>query len=142
MHLQIYTMELTIEPEIYSPSIDTLGNYVDAVPRSIKHGILCPCGTRKDHIYDSTTKFSIHVKTATHKKWLDKVNMDKSNYYVEYEKLRRTVSNQQQMITKYDNEINSKNCVIAQLTQQNLDLRQQIDKMYNQTTEDLLGIDN
>lgn len=134
-------MELTIEPEIYSPSIDSLGNYVDKVPRSIKHGIICPCGTRKDHVYDSTTKFSLHIKSLTHKKWLEKVNMDRANYYVEYETLKKTVANQQQIISKYDNEINSKNCIIVQLTQQNLELRQKIEKIYNQTTEDLLGME-
>lgn len=40
-------MELTTEPDTYSPSIDELGNYNDKIPsfNMIKHGIRCLCGS-------------------------------------------------------------------------------------------------
>jgi hypothetical protein len=56
-------MELAVESDIYSPSIDDKGNYVDRIPsfNNIKNGLRCPCGTRKDKTYDCTTYFSNHI---------------------------------------------------------------------------------
>ena len=61
-------MELVTEPETYLPSIDDTSNYIDKIPpfTTIKHGIRCPCGSRKDKVYDSHTVFSQHIKTKTH----------------------------------------------------------------------------
>ena len=41
-------MELITEPDIYAPSIDEIGNYIDKVPSFliIKHGVRCTCGKR------------------------------------------------------------------------------------------------
>ena len=43
-------MELVVEPDIYTPSINDNGLYVDKVPpfNYIKKGLTCPCGSRKD----------------------------------------------------------------------------------------------
>ena len=63
-------MELATEPDIYSPNIDNNGDYIDKVPsfntNALANGIRCPCGTRKDKIYTSTSMFSSHIKTKTH----------------------------------------------------------------------------
>lgn len=52
-------MELAIEPDIYSPSVDEKGNYIDKIPSFslIKNGLLCPCGSRKDKYYQSHSSF-------------------------------------------------------------------------------------
>jgi hypothetical protein len=58
-------MELVTELDIYSPSIDEIGNYVDKIPSfiTIKHGIRCPCGSRKNKVYETHGIFSNHVKS-------------------------------------------------------------------------------
>ena len=75
-------MELATEPDLYSPSIDSLGNYIDKIPsfNNIKHGLRCPCGSRKDKVYDTYSTFSAHTKTKTHQKWLNDLNLNKANH--------------------------------------------------------------
>ena len=63
-------MEITITPDIYTPSVNNTGNYIDNIP-IIKNGLFCPCGTRKDKTYENTTKFASHIKSKSHQKWLD-----------------------------------------------------------------------
>ena len=65
-------MDLIIDSDIYEPCIDENGNYSDYVPSSnkFKNGLRCPCGTRKEHIFDSRQSFSSHIKTKTHIKWI------------------------------------------------------------------------
>ena len=80
-------MELAIEPDIYSPSVDEKGNYIDKIPSFslIKNGLLCPCGSRKDKYYQSHSSFSTHIKTKNHQTWLLNINLNKINYYLENE---------------------------------------------------------
>ena len=70
-------MALVTEPDIYAPSIDEMGNYIDQTPsfNILKHGLYCPCGTRKDKVYDTSAKFSTHIKTKGHNKWLSQLNI-------------------------------------------------------------------
>jgi hypothetical protein len=113
-------MELVVEPDIYSPSIDEAGNYVDKIPsfNIIKKGLLCPCGSRKDKSYDSSSSFSGHIKSKNHKTWITSLNLNKVNYYVENEKLVETLLNQRLIIARLEKDINSKISTIDYLTQQ------------------------
>ena len=113
-------MELAVESDIYSPSIDDKGNYVDRIPsfNNIKNGLRCPCGTRKDKTYDCTTYFSNHIKTKSHQKWLSDMNTNKSNFFLENISLKDTISNQKQIIGKLEKEIQVKLKTIDYLTQQ------------------------
>jgi hypothetical protein len=113
-------MELAVESDIYSPSIDDNGNYVDRIPsfNNIKNGLRCPCGTRKDKTYDCTTYFSNHIKTKSHQKWLADMNTNKSNYFLENISLKDTINNQKQIIGKLEKEIQIKLKTIDYLTQQ------------------------
>ena len=113
-------MELIVEPDMYSPSIDDSGNYIDKIPSFyyIKKGLNCPCGTRKDKLYDSYSCFSAHIKTKCHQKWLSNLNLNKANYYAENEKLKETVQNQRLIIAKLEKEIRTKIMTIDYLTQQ------------------------
>ena len=74
-------MNLSLESDIYEPNIDDGGNYVDFLPPSskFKNGLRCPCGARKDHIFDSRPSFGSHIKTKTHLKWLSDLNTNKMN---------------------------------------------------------------
>jgi hypothetical protein len=113
-------MELAVESDIYSPSIDDKGNYVDRIPsfNNIKNGLRCPCGTRKDKTYDCTTYFSNHIKTKSHQKWLSDMNTNKSNFFLENISLKDTINNQKQIIGKLEKEIQIKLKTIDYLTQQ------------------------
>jgi hypothetical protein len=113
-------MELATEPDIYAPSIDEMGNYIDKVPQfnTLKNGLRCPCGTRKDKSYESNSVFSTHIKSKTHQKWLANLNLNKANYYIENEKLKETIQNQRLIIAKLEKDVNNKIMTIDFLTQQ------------------------
>lgn len=113
-------MDLIVESDIYSPSIDDNGNYIDKIPSftNIKNGLRCPCGTRRDKTYDCSSYFASHIKTQTHKKWLSNMNTNKSNYYIENIQLSETINNQKLIIAKFEKEINTNLKTINYLTKQ------------------------
>jgi hypothetical protein len=113
-------MDLIIEPDIYSPSIDKDGNYIDKIPSTanMKLGLRCPCGCRKDKVYETPSVFSSHIKTKSHQKWLADLNLNKANYYVENEKLRETIYNQKMVIAKLEKDVVNRNMTIDFLTLQ------------------------
>jgi hypothetical protein len=113
-------MDLAVDSDIYEPSIGDDGNYSDYLPPSckFKHGLRCPCGARKDHVFDSRQSFNIHIKTKTHQKWLAELNTNKMNYYTECEKLKEVVNSQKLIIAKMENELNVKIKTINYLSQQ------------------------
>ncbi len=113
-------MDLQLESDIYEPTICDNGNYNDYIPPSckFKHGLRCPCGARKDHIFDSRASFSVHVKSKTHQKWLSDLNTNKMNYYTECEKLKELVNSQKLIIARLEREINTKLKTIDYLSQQ------------------------
>jgi hypothetical protein len=130
-------MELTIDSDIYEPNTDYNGNYIDYIPPSSKfiNGLRCPCGARKDHIFDSRSSFNSHVKTKTHQKWLSELNTNKMNFYTECEKLKQVVSSQKIIIAKLEKEVNTKLKTIDYLTQQLMN------KHTENTVLDLLSFD-
>lgn len=113
-------MELVTEPDIYSPSINDAGNYVDKIPsfNNIKHGLRCPCGSRKDKTYDTHSIFASHIKTKKHQSWLVDLNLNKTNFYLENISLKNTITNQQLIIAKMENDINNRTMTIDYLTKQ------------------------
>lgn len=115
-----HEMNLSLESDIYEPNIDNDGNYIDYLPSSSKftNGLRCPCGARKDHIFDSRSSFAGHIKTKTHQKWLADLNTNKMNFYSECEKLKELVKSQQIIIVKLEKEVNTKLKTIDYLTQQ------------------------
>jgi hypothetical protein len=110
-------MDLVVEPDIYAPNIDGSGNYIDAVP-SMRKGIRCPCGSRKDKIYETHSVFSAHVKTKTHQKWLSVLNQNKMNYFLENISLKETIDNQRLIIARLEKDLNSRMNTIDYLTEQ------------------------
>ena len=110
-------MEITTTPDTYTPSVDDNGNYIDNIP-IVKVGIFCPCGSRKDKAYESTSKFATHTKSKSHQKWLVALNQNKANYYVEMMKNKELVENQQKIITQLETQLQKKNLTIDYLTEQ------------------------
>lgn len=113
-------MDLIVESDIYAPTMDDLGNYIDKIPSFIHlpNGLRCPCGSRKDKVYETNALFSSHIKTKKHKAWLTNVNLNKTNYYVENEKLKETIQNQKMIIATYEKALNNKKLIIHSLLQQ------------------------
>jgi hypothetical protein len=130
-------MELTLDSDIYEPSLNVNNDYVDYLPPSSKfaNGLRCPCGSRKDHVFDSRASFSMHCKSKTHIKWLQDLNANKMNYYTEYEKLKEVVNSQKIIIAKLEKEIITKLKTINYLTQQI------INKNLGENEIDLLSFD-
>ncbi len=129
-------MDLALDSDIYEPSVGDDGNYSDYLPSSskFKNGLRCPCGARKDHVFDSRQSFNIHIKTKTHQKWLAELNTNKMNYYTECEKLKDVVNSQKLIIAKMENELNIKLKTIDYLSHQLMEK----DKIY---VKDLLSFD-
>ena len=75
-------MDILLTPDIYTPSVDNSGNYIDKIP-AIRNGIICPCHARKDKVYETSAKFASHIKSQNHQKWLIQLTQNKANYYVE-----------------------------------------------------------
>lgn len=113
-------MEITTEPDVYMPSVDEFGNYVDKVPpfATLRHGLRCPCGSRKDKVYTRHGIFHSHIKTKTHQNWLSQLNLNKANYYVENEELKEIVQNQRLIIAQLERTIQTKGKTIDFLSQQ------------------------
>jgi hypothetical protein len=109
-------MDLVELPDTYSPSIDENGNYTDKI--QFRKPITCPCGARKDKLYETHATFSAHIKTKTHLKWITDLNLNKSNFFVENQQLRDTIQNQRLIIAKLEKEIQHKIMTIDYLTLQ------------------------
>lgn len=110
-------MDLSVTPDTYTPSVNSDGDYIDNIP-PIKHGIYCPCGSRKDKTYETTVKFAIHIKSKTHQKWLTMLNQNKANYYVEMLTQKELVENQRKLIAQLENQLSIKIVTIDYLTTQ------------------------
>jgi len=111
-------MDLCVESDIYEPSIDDNNAYADYLPPSskFKNGLRCPCGSRKEHIFDSRQSFGTHLKSKTHQKWLSELNVNKSNYFIENVKLNETIASQKIIIAKLQRENYENIKLIAHLT--------------------------
>lgn len=113
-------MDLSLGSDIYEPNTDDNGNYIDFLPPSskFKNGLRCPCGARKDHVFDSRTSFCSHIKTKTHIKWLSELNKNKMNYFIESEKLKEIVNSQKIIIARLEKEVNTHKNTIINLAHQ------------------------
>jgi hypothetical protein len=113
-------MELVTQPDIYCPSVNEQGNYVDKMPafHFINKGLICPCGTRKDKKYENTTSFASHMKTKVHVKWICELNTNKVNYYDENRKLKEIIQQQKMIIAHHQKDIQTKSNTIDCLAQQ------------------------
>jgi hypothetical protein len=113
-------MELTINSDIYTPSCNEIGNYVDKMPpaNSFKNGIRCPCGTRSDKVFDKYSNFAMHIKTKHHQQWLQDQNQNKSNMYVDNLRLKELVDNQKIIIARLEIDVKNKINTIDLLTKE------------------------
>jgi len=101
-------MELILTPDVYEPSIDSNGNFIDKIPSwsPLKgKGMLCGCGSRKDKVYETITTFTAHIKTKAHRNWIEKLNANKVNLYMENSQLKRLVNELRQILFQNEKEL-------------------------------------
>ena len=115
-------MEITAD-EWYVPSIDSIGNYIDSIPKT---DVKCPCGSRKDKTY-TRQQFSTHIKSQIHQKWLISINDNKANYYAENEKLKDTVRTQQLILIRLENELRIKTFQIDDMKKKHVETTNLLD---------------
>lgn len=125
---------ISLQPDTYTPVIDSNGNYIDSTFSLHTEGIRCRCGSRKDKVYKTNSQFSSHMKTKIHKKWLDELNLNKANFYIECEKQKQLVKEQREIIAKLENDVNVKSLTINYLTKQLCETK-------NNVNVDLLSFD-
>ena len=94
-----------VTPDVYEPSMDDNGNFVDKMPSwsCLKgRGIMCGCGSRKDKVYETVGGFTSHIKTKAHIKWIDGLNANKVNLYMENVQLKRIVIELRHILSRYE----------------------------------------
>jgi len=121
-------MEISLTPDTYQPIVNNAGEYIDKIP-VIKKGLYCVCGSRKEKIYENENKFSAHIKTKKHKKWLEILNENKANYYVEMIKIKEIVEEQKKIIGRLEVQIQQKELTIHYLTQQLVSVKNRNDEV-------------
>ena len=109
-------MELCLESDLYAPMVNDQGIYIDNIP-CITNGIRCPCNARKDKVYTTRQLFTMHIKTKAHAKWLQDMNNNRANFFVENIRLNETIKTQQQIIAKLETDLQNKLLAIDYLTQ-------------------------
>ena len=112
-------MDLVAEPDVYTPSMDFQGNYIDKTPAfsNLPNGLRCLCGGRKDK-HHTASAFTAHTKTKTHQKWLSQLTANKANFFVENEEHKMTIHTQKRVIARLEQEIVNQNRTIHYLTEQ------------------------
>ena len=58
------------------------------------------------------------MKTKTHQKWIESLNLNRANHFVENQKLKETVASQCTIIARQEKTILTKDATIAYLTRQ------------------------
>ena len=104
---------LATECEVYAPSIDEGGRYVDSIPANYS-GLKCPC-TNLIKSFKTKPSFAQHCKTQRHCKWLSELNANRQNFYKELMKANEIVKQQQAMLASRDNELTHLRLVVADL---------------------------
>ena len=118
-------MDTAITADTYTPGLDDQGNYVDDIP-VIRHGIYCLCGSRRDKNYANTASFTAHTKTKHHQQWLETLNRNKANHYVESLRYKELVESQQKILTSLENQLVIKSSQVVSLEKQVATLRLQL----------------
>uniref|UniRef100_A0A6C0DWR6 Uncharacterized protein n=1 Tax=viral metagenome TaxID=1070528 RepID=A0A6C0DWR6_9ZZZZ len=116
---QLLDMELAVTPDTYTPMVDEHGNYIDRIPM-IRHGIECPCGSRREKkkVYENASKLASHLKTKGHQQWLQTMNQNKANYYVDNMKQKEVIETQQKIIVGLRIDMQVHTATIRYLTEQ------------------------
>jgi hypothetical protein len=106
------SFQAQLTPDTYYPSIDAEGNYVDRIPFNFNaaQGVYCPCRSRKEKIcFTKKPTLSAHFKTNNHEVWIASLNINKHNYFVENEELKKIIEGQKLQISEQSKVISKQN---------------------------------
>ena len=97
-------MSLITDSDDYSPSITDDGTYVDQVPsfHGRPQGFRCPCSNKS---YTTRVLLAAHIRTVTHKRWIEGLNANRTNHFADLEKERQLVKEQKLIIAQMQREI-------------------------------------
>jgi hypothetical protein len=97
-------MSLITDSDEYSPSIADDGTYVDQIPSFNNHpqGFRCPCSNKS---YATRTLLAAHIRTVTHKRWVESLNANRSNHFADLEKERQLVKEQKIIMAQMQRDI-------------------------------------
>jgi uncharacterized membrane protein YhiD involved in acid resistance len=101
-------MDLILTPDTYEPSIDESGKFIDKIPSwsCLKgKGIMCGCGSRRNKVYETSALFTSHIRSQTHKKWIDGLNANKVNLYMENIQMKKIIQELRQILNNYEKEL-------------------------------------
>jgi len=129
---------VAITPNNYLPKYNNdTQQYEDQYIFNFSNGIQCPCSST---VFYKRCNWSSHIRTQRHSRWL--TSMNTTNYYEECLELRKTVRNQQELLTRKENEINQLRNFIHHLleSQQNTSstTEPQIDQSYSYNLVNLM----
>jgi hypothetical protein len=106
--LEKLNMDLMLTPDTYEPSMDDSGNIIDKIPSwsCLKgKGLLCSCGSRKNKVYETASLFTSHIRSQTHKKWIEGLNVNKKNFYMENIQMKKIIHELRQILNNYEKEM-------------------------------------
>lgn len=107
-------MEISEGPDTYVPKMDASTKlYCDQYVYNFTNGIICPCTPTKT--FHKRESFQIHWKSNKHKKWIQHLNDNATNYYKECIEQEKTIKTQQIILTKLENELKQKDTIIHYL---------------------------
>ena len=95
--------ELATIAELYTPSVNNEGRYVDSVPVNIHHGIRCSCGSNT--VFKSRPSFTTHTTSRRHVEWLERINNDQRNYLAENIRLTEQITQQRRLVVSLSNQL-------------------------------------
>ena len=113
-------MDGALTPDIYSPSINDIGDYTDNVslfnftPSSL--GIYCDCNGR-GVLYKTRAKFIKHIECKKHTEWIKALNNNKHNYYRQCQESQKMIEMNKRLIAEYENKLSMKDIIINALTE-------------------------
>jgi hypothetical protein len=109
---------LALEPDVYTPSLGTSGDYIDNVPSftNLPSGLRCACGTTT--VFSTSQKFKTHTRSQRHIKWLVDVNANRGNMLIENAEQKRLIIEQRLILARLENDLKAKTVTIDCLSHQ------------------------
>ena len=118
-------MEITTNPETYTPYIDLETQaYSDHNIINIKYGMVCPCTPTK--VFYKREQFSSHKKTKKHRLWIDHLNANANNFYVQCLEHDKTIKTQQMLLAQADIKSKQDETIIKYLEQKMVTLESEL----------------
>ena len=105
-------MSMTFIADTYVASINEQGEFYDNPFATFTRPMTCPCRGDIHKVYDTKQSFKSHTKTKGHQGWLEKINLNKRNYYEEVIRLRILTTEQKIIIAQLEKSLATKSLTV------------------------------